>query len=77
MSDVKKVAQEQAEEAYDIFFTFMKGFAWVCGFILIGLVSCNFGVDGTGSKSDPTLYEEYKERMEEMTEEIKRKKYEQ
>ena len=55
MSDVKKVAQEQAEEAYDIFFTFMKGFAWGCGFILIGLVSCNFGVDGTGSKSDPDL----------------------
>jgi|TARA_Y100000114_G_C11703948_1_gene299922 hypothetical protein len=75
VSEVKKVAQEQAEEAYDIFFKFMKGFAWVCGFIMLALVSCNFGVDGTGSKSDPALYEEYKERMLEMQEEIKKKKY--
>ena len=44
---------------------------------MLSLVSCNFGLDGTGSKSDPALNEEYKERMEEMTEEIKRKKYEQ
>ena len=77
MSNVKKVAQEQAEAAYDIIFKFIKGFAWVSGCIMAAVVSCNFGVDGTGSKSDPALYEEYKERMEEMTEEIKRKKYEQ
>ena len=75
MSDVKETAQKQAEEAYDIFFKFMKGFGWVCRFIMFALVSCNFGVDGTGSKSDPELYEEYKERMLEMQEEIKKKKY--
>ena len=75
MSNVKETAQKQAEEAYDIFFKFMKGFGWVCGFIMLALVSCNFGVDGTGSKSDPELYEEYKERMLEMQEEIKKKRY--
>jgi hypothetical protein len=43
---------------------------------MLALVSCNFGVDGTGSKSDPALYEEYKQNMLDMQEEIKRKKYE-
>ena len=43
--------------------------------ILISLTMVNFGDDGTGSKSDPALYEEYKERMLEMREEIKKKKY--
>ena len=65
MSEVKKVAQEQAEEAYDIFFKFMKGFAWVCGFIMLALVSCNFGVDGTGGGYDPSqdLKDEYRSNM--------------
>jgi len=36
------------------------------------LVSCNFGVDGTGSKSDPELYEEYKQNMIEMGEKYKK-----
>ena len=65
MSNVKETAQKQAEEAYDIFFKFMKGFGWVCGFIMLALVSCNFGVDGTGGKSnpDPELFEEYKSNM--------------
>ena len=42
------------------------------GFIAIALVSCNFGVDGTGSKSDPALYEEYKQNMIEMGEKYKK-----
>ena len=65
MSDVKEVAQKQAEEAYNIFFKFMKGFGWVCGFIMIALVSCNFGVDGTGGKYDPSqdLKDEYRSNM--------------
>lgn len=77
MSDeVKKVAQEQAEEAYDLFWSLTKKTGWVIGLIFVLLVSCNFGVDGTGSKSDPALYEEYKQNMLDMQEEIKRKKYE-
>ena len=78
MSDeVKKVAQEQAEEAYDLFWSLTKKTGWAIGLIFVLLVSCNFGVDGTGSKSDPALYEEYKQNMLDMQEEIKRKKYEQ
>ena len=77
MSDeVKKVAQEQAEEAYDLFWSLTKKTGWVIGLIFVLLVSCNFGVDGTGSKSDPALSEEYKQNMLDMQEEIKRKKYE-
>jgi len=74
--EVKKVAQEQAEEAYDLFWSLTKKTGWVIGLIFVLLVSCNFGVDGTGSKSDPALYEEYKQNMLDMQEEIKRKKYE-
>jgi len=66
--EVKKVAQEQAEQAYDLFLNISKKVGWAIGLIMLALVSCNFGVDGTGSKSDPALYEEYKERMKEMGE---------
>ena len=68
---VKKEAQEQAEAAYKFFLRFMKLFSYICVVGLLVVASCNFGVDGTGSKSDPALYEEYKERMLEMQEEIK------
>lgn len=66
--EVKRVAQEQAEQAYDLFLNISKKVGWAIGLIFVVLVSCNFGVDGTGSKSDPELYEEYKERMIEMGE---------
>ncbi len=69
--EVKKVAQQQAEEAYDHFLRISKKVGWVIVFIMLVLASCNFGVDGTGSKSDPALYEEYKERMLEMGEKYK------
>ncbi len=75
MSDVKETAQKQAEEAYDMFIKITKKTGWVLALIAIALVSCNFGVDGTGSKSDPALFEEYKENMLQMQEEIKKKKY--
>ena len=75
MSDVKKVAQKQAEEAYVLFHKFMKIFSYVVIVLLIAVTSCSFGVDGTGGKSDPSLYEEYKDRMDEMKQEIKEKKY--
>ena len=66
--EVKKVAQEQAEQAYDLFLNISKEVGWAIGLIFVVLVSCNCGVDGTGSKSEPALYEEYKERMKEMGE---------
>ena len=75
MSDVKETAHKQAEEAYDMFIKLTKKTGWVLALIAIVLVSCNFGVDGTGSKSDPALFEEYKENMLQMQEEIKKKKY--
>jgi len=72
---VREEAQAQAEEAYTKFLRLCKvGGIWIV-VILISLTMVNFGDDGTGSKSDPALYEEYKERMLEMREEIKKKKY--
>lgn len=74
-SDVKKAAQEEAERTFAGFISFSKYVTYgALAFFLI-VASCNFGVDGTGSKSDPALYEEYKDRMEEMKEEIKKKRY--
>ena len=73
--NVKAVAQEQAEEAYKLFLKFAKIVGWGSMGLLLIVASCNFGVDGTGSKSNPELYEEYKDRMLEMQEEIKKKRY--
>ena len=39
---------------------------------LLAVFSCSFGVDGTGSKSDPELYEEYKQNMREMGKKYKK-----
>tara|TARA_B100000212_G_scaffold328584_1_gene292969 strand:+ start:132 stop:335 length:204 start_codon:yes stop_codon:yes gene_type:complete len=64
MSDeVKKVAQEQATEAYGMFLKFLKYFSYICIVGLLFVSGCNFGVDGTGGKSDPSLFEEYKDNM--------------
>ena len=75
VEDPRVAAQEEAEKTFKIFIDLTKKMGWVLGFIAIALVSCNFGVDGTGSKSDPELYEEYKENMLEMQERIKKEKY--
>ena len=74
MSDPREPAREQAEEAYHGFINYMKYFSYLvlAGIVFVGC--CNFGVDGTGSKSDPSYYEDYKERMKEMKEEIKKRK---
>ena len=74
-NDVRQAAQEEAERTFTGFINFSKYVTYgALAFFLI-VASCNFGVDGTGSKSDPALYEEYKERMEEMKEQIKKEKY--
>ena len=71
MSDPREPAREQAEEAYNGFLTYMKFLAYISLAGLLFISSCNFGVDGTGSKSDPSYYKEYKEKMKEH----KKKKY--
>ena len=74
MSDeVKSVAQEQAQETYKKFLQFIKYFCYIVLLLIIVMSWQNWLVDGTGSKSDPALYEEYLDRMEEMKEEFKKK----
>lgn len=74
MSDeVKSVAQEQAQETYKKFLQFIKYFCYIVLFLIFIMTTQNWLVDGTGSKSDPALYEEYLDRMEEMKEEFKKK----
>jgi len=66
MSDeIKKQAQEQAEEAYKLFLKFMKLFSYICVVGLLVVAGCNFGVDGTGGKYDPSqdLKDEYRSNM--------------
>ena len=63
--DVKKVAQEQATEAYGLFLKFCKYFSYLVIAILLFATSCNFGVDGTGGAYDPSqeLKDEYRSNM--------------
>lgn len=66
MSDVKEKAQQQAEEAFDGFIKFSKYVAYGSILFLLVVASCNFGVDGTGSKYEPNNAREYEQRMIEM-----------
>ena len=72
-STVKKEAQEQAQETYKRFLVFGKYFCYVVLFLIIVMSWQNCLDDGTASQGDPSLFEEYKERMEEMKEEMKNK----
>ena len=63
MNDVKKAAQEQAEEAYVVFIKFSKYIAYGSLLFLLIVARCNFGDDGTGGTGNPDLYPEYLERM--------------
>ena len=62
----RQAAQEEAERTYKSFLSFIKYMSY--GFVAVILFAAfnNFGVDGTGSKSDPELYEEYLDNMKEM-----------
>lgn len=64
-NSIKEEAQEQAEQAYTIFLKFMKWLSYGIVAIMLVVVSCNFGVDGTGGKydPDPALQDEYRSRM--------------
>ena len=63
--DVKKVAQEQATEAYELFLKFIKYFSYLVMVGLLFVAGCNFGVDGTGGAYDPSqdLKDEYRSNM--------------
>ena len=73
MDDVKKEALEQAQETYKKVLVFGKYFCYVVLFLIIVMSWQNWLDDGTGSKGDPALYEEYLDRMEEMKEEMRNK----
>ena len=73
MDDVKKEALEQAQETYKKVLVFGKYFCYVVLFLIIVMSWQNWLDDGTGSKGDPALFEEYMDRMEEMKEEMRNK----
>ena len=73
MDDVKKEALEQAQETYKKVLIFGKYFCYIVLFLIIVMSWQNWLDDGTGSKGDPALYEEYLDRMEEMKEEMRNK----
>ena len=64
-SEIRRIAQEQSEQAYTIFLKFMKWVSYGTVAIMLVVASCNFGVDGTGGKydPDPALQDEYRSRM--------------
>lgn len=65
-------AKLEAEVTYRGFLTFLKYLSY--GFIAIIIVASfnNWGADGTGSKYDPALEEEYLDRIKEMNERYKK-----
>ena len=72
-STVKKEALEQAQETYKKVLVFGKYFCYVVLFLIIVMSWQNWLDDGTGSKGDPALFEEYMDRIEEMKEEMRNK----
>ena len=72
-NEVKSVAQEQAQETYKKFLQFIKYFCYIVLFLVLIMSWQNWLDDGTGSKGDPALFEEYMDRIEEMKEEMKNK----
>ena len=68
----REQAKLEAETTYRGFLVFLK---YLCyGFIAIIIVASfnNWGADGTGSKYDPALEEEYLDRIKEMNERYKK-----
>ncbi len=73
----REAAELEAKETYIKFLDFCKKGTWVIFAVLLIVASCNFGVEegpnATGGKYDPSLAEEYNERMKEMGEQFKNK----
>jgi len=73
----REAAEQEAKETYVRFLGWMKKGTWVILAGLLAVASCNFGVEegpnATGGKYDPSLAEEYNQRMKEMGEKYKNK----
>ena len=67
-------AQLEAEATYRGFLKASKYVFYGAMLFLLAVASCNFGVDGTGSKYEPNNAREYEQRMIEMGKEFKSKK---
>ena len=66
--DVKRQALEEAQRTYKGFLSVAKKFSIGVVALIVFMFTQNWLVDGTGSKSDPALYEEYLDNMKEMKE---------
>ena len=66
--DVKREALEEAQRTYKGFLSVAKKFSIGAIALIVFMFTQNWLVDGTGSKSDPALYEEYLDNMKEMKE---------
>ena len=67
-------AQLEAEVTYKGFLKASKYVFYGALLFLLAVASCNFGVDGTGSKYEPNNAREYEQRMIEMGKEFGAKK---
>ena len=67
-------AQLEAEVTYRGFLKASKYVFYGAMLFLLAVASCNFGVDGTGSKYEPNNAREYEQRMIEMGKEFGAKK---
>ena len=65
MTDPRPEAQAEAERSFAGFMRWTKITVWGSLAVFLAVASCNFGVDGTGGKYDPSqdLKDEYKSNM--------------
>ena len=64
--DVKQAALEEVQRTYKGFLSLAKKFSIGAVALIVFMFTQNWLVDGTGSKSDPAMYEEYLDNMKEM-----------
>ena len=62
--DVKRQALEEAERTYKGFISIAKKFSIGVVALIVFMFTQNWLVDGTGSKYDPAMYEEYLDNIE-------------
>ena len=62
--DVKRQALEEAQRTYKGFLSLAKKFSIGAIALIVFMFTQNWLVDGTGSKSDPAMYEEYLDNIE-------------
>ena len=68
----REEAQIEAEVTYKSFLKFSKWVVYGAFAFFLAVASCNFGVDGTGSKYEPNNAREYELRMIEMGKQFKK-----